>query len=55
MLSMETQQRASEAVRKIDQSLEIDLAQQEAVQKQAHHFREAYLRLFNLLSARVCN
>ncbi len=49
MLNMETQQRASEAMRKIDQSLESDLAHQEAVQKQAHHFREALFAAFQFI------
>lgn len=49
MLNMETQQRASEAMRKIDQSLESDLAHQEAVQKQAHNFREALFAAFQFI------
>lgn len=49
MLSMETQQRATEALRKIDQSLERDLAHQEAVQKQAHNFREAFFAAFQFI------
>jgi hypothetical protein len=49
MLSIETQQRATEAMRKIDQSLESDLAHQEAVQKQAHNFREALFAAFQFI------
>lgn len=49
MLGFDAQQRAQEALRRIDQTLETDINTESAVQTQAHSFRDAFFGAFQYI------